>query len=169
MISEIETCVYDIHINSNQICNIPNFNKKSNNYKIDCNPVLDGHLFNQYSRKIHELEQKKQEKQTEIALKNKKVKDDLAQENIDEQKLLEKSAADSLEQANKMYELNQDTQGLSDDALAKLQKDNAVEIQNKVNQLKEDINTGKDNNDLNMFDEKSLMKVDDLFDKISTN
>ena len=46
--SEIETCVYEIHIASRGICSIPNFSKKSNNYEIACHPVASKPVYEQF-------------------------------------------------------------------------------------------------------------------------
>jgi hypothetical protein len=61
LISEIETCVYEIHINDNSICNVPNFNNIAKVNEITCNPVLTPETYEKYMRKLNELVQKDQE------------------------------------------------------------------------------------------------------------
>ena len=44
LISEIETCVYEIHVNSRSMCDVPNFRKEKNKFDIVCRPVVDDFL-----------------------------------------------------------------------------------------------------------------------------
>lgn len=51
LISEVETCVYEIHIYSGYLCSIPNFREKKNKFDINCNPIVDEIAFNDYQAK----------------------------------------------------------------------------------------------------------------------
>ena len=55
LISEVETCIYEINIISSLVCGIPNFSKKSNDFGIKCNPVIDGDEYEKYAKKKQEL------------------------------------------------------------------------------------------------------------------
>lgn len=51
LISEIESCVYEIHINSYLVCSVPHFRKSPQNFQVSCNPVVHQHVYNQYIEK----------------------------------------------------------------------------------------------------------------------
>lgn len=51
LISEVETCIYEIHVNSHAMCNIPSFSKKQSKFNINCQPVVDETTYNEYLAK----------------------------------------------------------------------------------------------------------------------
>lgn len=63
LISEVETCVYEIHINSYQVCSVPYFRKTPNNFQISCSPVVTASVYDKYVEKkaAHELEKAEKE------------------------------------------------------------------------------------------------------------
>lgn len=71
LISEVETCIYEIHINTDSICKIPNFSKKPNNFDIKCNPVVSPDVYEKYSKK-NEIAKVRTEKEQQ-RLKNLKA------------------------------------------------------------------------------------------------
>lgn len=78
LISEIESCVYEIHIKSHSICKIPYFSKKPNSFNINCNPVAEPDVFDKYSQKKNELEKKVVEKPVKMDFTMSSLVDDLA-------------------------------------------------------------------------------------------
>ncbi len=65
MISEIETCVYEIHINSRSICKIPYFSKKPNSFSVNCNPVVESSAYEKYTAIMKDAETRQQAKKSE--------------------------------------------------------------------------------------------------------
>ena len=55
LISEVETCVYEINVLSSAVCKIPHFSKKSNDFDIKCNPVLPADEYQKYVKKQDQL------------------------------------------------------------------------------------------------------------------
>ena len=57
LITEIETCVYEIHVNNRLLCNIPRFGKDVNKFKVECHPVVDSSTYEayQFKREQHRL------------------------------------------------------------------------------------------------------------------
>jgi hypothetical protein len=64
LITELELCVYEFHILSNTVCNIPNFSKKPNNLNIFCNPVVSPAIYEKYTKR----KEAKATKETQQAL-----------------------------------------------------------------------------------------------------
>jgi hypothetical protein len=48
LISEVETCVYEMHVASRTLCNVPGFSKEANRFDLVCRPVVDSHTFETY-------------------------------------------------------------------------------------------------------------------------
>jgi ferritin len=55
LISEVESCIYEIHINSHSLCSIPYFSKKQNKFDIKCHPVVDHTTYADYLKKKESL------------------------------------------------------------------------------------------------------------------
>ena len=92
LISEIETCVYEIHINSRSICKIPYFSKKPNSFEVNCNPVVEPSAYEKYTAMMKEAEIRQQAKKSEVLpLKNDDLTDlsglfdSLANNNLNEE------------------------------------------------------------------------------------
>ena len=51
LITEIETCVYEIHVNNRLLCNIPRFGKDINKFLVECHPVVDSPTYEAYQLK----------------------------------------------------------------------------------------------------------------------
>lgn len=98
LISEIETCVYEIHINSRSICKIPYFNKKQNSFSINCNPVVEP---KEYAKYLSDLEQQISSTPTTTTTS------DLQEEKTVD---MDKNDATSL-LLNKLSEMSDDNQG----------------------------------------------------------
>lgn len=52
----METCIYEIHINSFSICSIPHFSKKPNNFDILCSPVVKSEIYEKYLKNQQKLD-----------------------------------------------------------------------------------------------------------------
>jgi len=75
LISEIETCVYEIHINSRSICKIPYFNKKQNSFNINCSPVVEPKEYAKYLSDLESVEQQLSSTPTTSDLQEEKTVD----------------------------------------------------------------------------------------------
>ncbi len=51
LVSEVETCVYEIQLGSRTMCNVPGFSKEASRYDLVCKPVVDSDVFNKYLEK----------------------------------------------------------------------------------------------------------------------
>ena len=105
LISEIETCVYEIHINSRSICKIPYFNRKQNSFNINCNPVVEP---KEYAKYLSDLEQQISSTPTPTTTTTTTTStSDLQEEKTVE---MDKNDATSL-LLNKLSEMSDDNQG----------------------------------------------------------
>lgn len=64
MISEVETCVYEMHINSRSMCTVPKFSKEQSKFDIICRPVVDEETFTRHLKKKEELTRQKSNEET---------------------------------------------------------------------------------------------------------
>ncbi|RNA29963.1 OS-9-like isoform X2 [Brachionus plicatilis] len=137
MISEIETCEYEIFVRSQSLCSVPNFSKKQISHDLKCSPVVSDHVFEKY-----------------LASKEKK-------ENA---QLMISSEIDELTTINK--ELDQELQ-ISENKLQNLiSKTQDVKLDNNfasLNSLIEETNSEMSKND-QMF-EKISKKLDNILDE----
>lgn len=142
LISEIETCVYEIHINSYSICKIPYFSKKPNSFNINCSPVVDPEVYDKYleEKKASEVEKDEKQPPSEEKIQNENL--DFSEETIS-------SLVDNL--ANDY--LNMDTSTLLNSEL-----DEEVKIESEDDDL-DDLNT---ETKLNEIKSETMNKLDKL-------
>jgi hypothetical protein len=79
MISEVETCVYEINVMSSSLCKAPGFSKKPDNHGIKCTPILQPHVYENYLQRVKEEEKK--EKDTEQLMRLEKKEKNIKNHN----------------------------------------------------------------------------------------
>ena len=190
----METCVYEFHINSNLLCNIPHFSKKAKNFKIDCNPVVPPTEYEKYTKRMNEQEKAREAKER-FAREARE-----AREAKDKEETLKMIESGELEIEDSV---DVETEADADDFLANFEakrlkldsmnselkkemeqseetitnlKDNAKAFENILNEVKTNrINgeTSKTNEKINEAQEilgktvDKFLKTDDLFDKLT--
>lgn len=190
----METCVYEFHINSNLLCNIPHFSKKAKNFKIDCNPVVPPTEYEKYTKRMNEQEKAREAKERfereareareakdkEETLKmiesgELEIEDSVDVETeADADDFLANFEAKRLKLDSMNSELKKEMEQ-SEETITNL-KDNAKAFENILNEVKTNrINgeTSKTNEKINEAQEilgktvDKFLKTDDLFDKLT--
>lgn len=135
MISEVETCIYEIHINSNSLCSIPYFSKKQNKFDIRCSPVVDQTTYADYLVKKKQTEIEKQKRQE--ALKNQVKK---TPESLDKTKAPETEAI--IPKTELSTDIETDTQKLAQPEISSLNIESTDVNEKLLNKVfpKEDVN-----------------------------
>ena len=140
-INEIETCVYEIHVHTANLCLIKNFNKKFKTLSIRCNPVLSEIDYETYMAN----------KEKEAAKKS--------NEEASDTQLIEQLNEDLMNNEGKIKDLQEKTQYYENLVLSKASTNEEVNLNEEIKQTESELMKSADN----------LLKTNEILKKLSDN
>lgn len=145
-INEIESCVYEIHVHSSNLCYIKNFNKKYQNSNIKCNPLLNHNDYEKYmSNKVEAVEKSK----VEAIFESKEDDNEL---------LIDQLNQDLMNNAEKIKELQEKTQ-YYENLIKSKNNDDELNLIDEIKNTEIDLMKSAD----------SLLKTNEMLKKLSDN
>jgi hypothetical protein len=152
-INEIETCVYEIHVHSSNLCYIKNFNKKYQNSNIKCNPLLNHNDYEKYmsNKEVEAVKSKvgEEEKEVEATVESKEDDNEL---------LIDQLNQDLMNNAEKIKELQEKTQ-YYENLIKSKNNDDELNLIDEIKNTEIDLMKSAD----------SLLKTNEMLKKLSDN
>lgn len=145
MISEIETCVYEISVRTPTLCSVPNFSIKQISHDLKCSPVVTDQVFENY------LAKKEKDQSVQLSTEESQVESDINQ--LTE---INKELEQELESSEKKLQ----------NLISKTEEIKSDKNLDKLNTIIEETNSELNKNDL--IYEKLSKKLDTILDEIES-